>query len=261
MQQEIGHFEPCSAVTSSFPVNLTFADRQSFSDPNVFQVCQGGLEPGSTGEGPCSPTTGVCVGATTEGGGPCPTNNFASGANCEFSDADCMPAGNRPTMVNGKNETAHWPVAGCQDNVFQNGDLDFEGSSYQADWPDGTRNHPTAFEYLGPFDGSGHTYPNIQYQTDVGASELSCNVRTGAGCTAQPNGAPFYPFWTLGHPRTATGAFRGVCVWSFGNDIANKTVLDFGKVAQYGTPDTARFAGTLISDVLPNPQFDGSCHH
>jgi hypothetical protein len=30
-------------------------------------------------------------------------------------------------------------------------------------------------------------------------------------------------------------------------------------VAQYGTPDLARFAGTLTSPVLPNPQLTNSC--
>jgi hypothetical protein len=259
MQQEIGHFETCDAVTNPLPVKLSFPGGQTFADPNVFQTCQGGLEHGSTGEGPCSPTTGVCAGATTEGGGPCPTNNFTSGALCEFSDANCMPSGNRTIVVNGKNETARFAVAGCQDNVFENGDLDFEGTSYQADWPDGKAGHPTAFEYVGPFDGNGRTYPTIQYQTDVGASEFDCNVATGAGCTASPAGAAFYPFWTLGHPRSEKAVFGDNCVWSFGNDIRGKTVLDFGKAAQYGTPDVLRFGGSLLSAELPNPQFNGSC--
>jgi len=255
MQQEMGHFEPCNAVTSPLPVNDSFGDGQSFQDPSVFQVCQGGFEGrGATGEGPCDPGTAICVGAKTQTGAACPTNNAATGANCEFSDANCMPAGKRTIVVNGVNETVRWPIAGCQQNVFQNGDLDFDGSSYQPDFPDGQAGHPTSFEYVGPFDGSGHTYPQIQYETNVPQSEFLCDVGTGAGCTTPPTGAAFYPFWSLG--RGHAGA---VCVWNFGNDIAGKTVLDFGKAAQYGTPDLARFGGTATSQVFPNPQFNGSC--
>jgi hypothetical protein len=256
MQQELGHFEPCSSVASPFPVDIQFADGQSFQDPNVFQVCKGGFEKGSPGEGPCDVNTGVCVNPTTEGGGPCPVDNFATGASCEFSDASCMPAGQRKIVVNGRTESTRWPIAGCLDNIFQNGDLDFDGSSYQADWPDGQRGHPTSFQYLGPFDGAGRPYPNLQYETNVAASEILCNVATGAGCTAVPAGAAFYPFWTLGRGE---GALGHVCLWNFGNVIPGTTVLDFGRTAEYGTPDVARFGGTLTSAVLPNPQFNGSC--
>jgi hypothetical protein len=263
MQQELGHFEPCSSVASSFPVNLQFADGQSFSDPNVFQVCQGGLEKGSTGEGPCDPNTGVCVGATAEGGGPCPSNNFASGFNCEFSDANCMPAGKRTIVVNGQTQSTRWPIAGCQDNVFQNGDLDFDGSSYQADFPDGQAGHPTSFQYIGPFDARGSSFPTVQFETNVGASETLCNTQTGAGCTTPPAGAAFYPFWTLGSLGKGSGQLGSilnhVCVWNFGNVIPGVTRQDFGRTAEYGTPNTARFAGTSISAPAPNPQFNGSC--
>ena len=252
MQQELGHFEPCSAVSSPFPFRSA-----GFSDPSVFQVCQGGFEgKNATGEGPCDPTTGVCAGATTQGGAPCPSNNFATGANCEFSDANCMPAGKRTIVVNGVTESTRWPIAGCQQNVFQNGDLDFDGTSYQFDFPDGQAGHPTSFQYVGPFDGTGHTYPNIRYETDIPASEITCNVGTGAGCTAFPAGANFYPFWSLGHAR---GALSEICVWNFGNDIPGTTVLDFGRQAQFGSPELTRFAGNSISQTFPNPQFNGSC--
>ena len=245
MQQELGHFEPCSSLANQKPVNQTFADGQSFSDPNVFQSCVGGFEgPGSTGEGPCNPATGVCQNVSTEAGTTCPSNNFLSGALCEFSDANCMPAGPRATTVNGKTETFSWPIAGCQDNIFQNGDLDFEGSSYQHDWPDGSPNHPTSFQYIGPFTNGARTYPNIQFETDLGGSENACNVATGAGCTTPPNGAAFYPFFSLSN----------ACLWNFGDQIPHVTQNNFGMDAGYGTPDVARFGGTSTSAVLANPQ-------
>jgi hypothetical protein len=256
MQQELGHFEPCSSVASPFPVSQTFSGGQSFQDPNVFQVCRGGFERSSPGEGPCSVTTGVCANPTTEGGAACPTNNFTTAALCEFSDANCMPAGNRTIVVNGHPQTTRWPIAGCQQNVFQNGDLDFEGTSYQADWPDGRPGHPTSFQYVGPFTGGGHTYPTVQFETDLGGSEIRCNTVTGVGCTAGPAGAAFYPFWTLGKLSAPAG---DLCVWNFGNVIPGTTARDLGRTAQYGTPNIARFGGTLISQPVANPQFNGSC--
>ena len=254
MQQEIGHFEPCNSVTNSFPINRTFANGQTFTDPHTAQTCAGGYErAGKTGEGPCDPSTGICHHATTEGGAACSTNNAASGALCEFSDAACAPAGPRTIDVNGTVQTVRWPVAGCQDGIFQNGDLDFDGSSYVADWPDGSSTHPTSFAYTGPLTG-GHPYPRIQFETDLAGSEIRCNTATGAGCTAPPrgpHGPAFYPFWTLAHGSMS-------CVWNFGNVIAGHTVHSFGRAAEYGTPDVARYGGTLTSPVISNPQL-GSC--
>jgi hypothetical protein len=245
MQQEIGHFEPCSSVTNSFPITQT-ANGQTFSDPTTQQTCVGGFEgAGKTGEGPCDLTTGVCQNATTQGGA-CPSDNFASGALCEFSDATCVPAGPRPVDVNGTPVKLSWPVAGCQDNFFQNGDLDFDGSSYIRDWPDGSSSHPTTFAYQGPFS-HGRAYPQIQFETDAAGSEATCDIATGAGCTAPPAGAAFYPFWSLGR----SGSLG--CAWNFGDVIAHRTITSFGGDAQYGTPDVARYGGTLTSAVLSNP--------
>jgi hypothetical protein len=246
MQQEIGHFETCASLTNSFPINETLGG-QTFSDPSTQQTCVGGSEgAGKTGEGPCSTTTGICQNATTQGGA-CPRNNFTSGALCEFSDATCVPAGPRTVISNGTPEKLTWPVSGCQDNFFQNGDLDFDGTSYIADWPDGSRSHPSTFAYLGPIS-HGRAYPKVQFETDAAGSEFTCNIATGAGCTAPPAGAAFYPFWSLGQ----SGPLG--CAWNFGNVIADRTVTAFGGAAQYGVPDVARYGGTLTSAVLSNPQ-------
>ena len=43
-------------------------------------------------------------------------------------------------------------------------------------------------------------------------------------------------------------------MWHFGNVIAGNTTATFGRDAQYGTPDVARYGGTLASPVLKNPQ-------
>jgi hypothetical protein len=257
MEQEIGHGETCSSVSNQLGFSFTGADGSSYSDPNVFQTCNGGQEgAGATGEGPCDPTTFICQNATTQGvNGPvaCPTNNAASGALCEFSDANCFPKGNRPVMIDGTPARENSPVAYCNQETFQNGDLDFDGTGYHADWPNGSRNFPTSISYTGPLS-RGQAYPDIQFETNAAASESLCDVATGAGCTAPPQGAAFYPFWSL-----ASQSASGACVWNFGNDIANVTTNDFGKDAQYGTPDVARFGGTLTSPVTANPALAANC--
>jgi hypothetical protein len=259
MQQEIGHSEVCNSVKNQDP--FTFGT--SYSDPNVFDTCVGGSEgPGQTGEGPCDPNTGICQNPSTEGpNGPvaCPTNDFTSGANCEFADGNCFQKGTRPVTIDGVPATESSDANQCFDNRYQNGDLDFDGLSYQSfAWPDGTRNHPTAFEYAGPFQASGKLYPQIQFETNVGASEILCDTATGAGCTVPPQGSKFYPFWSLSPLFPALGSHLTACVWNFGNVLPH-TSNTFGKDAQYGTPNVARFAGTSTSPVQANPEFGKAC--
>ena len=138
-------------------------------------------------------------------------------------------------------------MAFCDQAEFQNGDLDYDGLSYRPDWPNGSRNYPTTFRYVGPFT-NGHTIRTSSSRQTPAGSEALCDVATGAGCTAPPTGAAFYPFWSLGK-----GGPLG-CTWNFGNVIAGRTITSFGGDAQYGVPDVARFGGTLTSAVLANPQ-------
>ena len=253
MQQEIGHFETCDSVANQFPLSFP-----GFSDPQVFQTCMGGSEgKNATGEGPCDPATGICQNATTEGpNGPvaCPTNDSGSGQLCEFSDGECFNAGTRTVMENGVATTEHMAVTGCLDNLFQNGDLDFDGTDYQGrSWPDGSANTPTAWQYLGPFGPDGRLYPQIQFETNAPASEILCDTTTGDGCVVKPQGSNFYPFWSMNNRQ-----FGSACTWNFGN-VLPVTRNTFGKTAQYGTPDVARFAGTLTSPVQTNPALQPGC--
>jgi hypothetical protein len=263
MQQEIGHSETCSSVTNKDPSVTNFPGGQSFRDPNVFDTCVGGAEGSkATGEGPCAGAT--CQNATTQGpNGPvaCPTNNAASGQLCEFADANCFRQGTRTGFVNGLAATFVSRANQCGTGRFQNGDLDFDGTDYVPNtWPDGTGNHPTSFEYVGPFQANGKPYPKIQFETDAAGSENLCNLGTGVGCTAPPISAKFYPFWSLGRSFSVLGFLSRDCVWNFGKNLPT-TVANFGGDAQYGAPNLARFAGTLISAPQPNPQFTGRCGH
>jgi hypothetical protein len=263
MQQEIGHSEVCNSVTNQHPVNDSFPGGQSYSDPNVFDTCTGGSEgPNAVGEGPCDAATGVCQNPTTQGpAGPvaCPNNNFNNGSNCEYADGACFQQGTRTATVNGVPTTEFSAANQCFAGRFQNGDLDFDGLDYVPNaWPDGTRNHPTAFEYAGPFQANGRPYPQIQFESNVGGSENLCNTATGAGCTEPPIGSKFYPFWSLSPLFPALGSRLTACVWNFGN-VLPRTSQTFGGDAEYGTPDVARFAGTSTSPVLANPEFSSAC--
>jgi len=261
MQQEIGHSEVCNSLTNQDPFTASFPGGQSYSDPNVFDTCVGGSEgPTATGEGPC--TSAGCQNATTQGpNGPtaCPTNNPASGALCEFADGYCFQQGTRTADVNGVPTTEFSDANQCFADRFQNGDLDFDGLSYTAGaWPNGGPNHPTAFQYAGPFQRNGLPYPQVQFESDIGGSSALCDVATGEGCTVAPIGAQFYPYWSLSSQFNALGSHTAACVWNFGKNLPN-TVNDLGKDAQYGTPDVARFGGTIISAPAPNPEFSGGC--
>jgi hypothetical protein len=260
MQQEIGHSEVCASLANQHAANFSFPGGQSYVDPNIFDTCVGGSEGSGSGEGPCSGS--ICQNATTQGpNGPvaCPTNDAASGALCEFADGYCLPKGTRTALVNGVPTTEVSRANQCLQNRFQNGDLDFEGLDYvHNSWPNGSPNHPTSFQYLGPFQLNGRPYPTIQFESNVGGSSNLCDVGTGANCTVPPEGAAFYPFWSLAQFGSRIGNHSANCLWNFGEDPAG-TIRDFGKDAQYGTPDVARFAGTIISAPMPNPQFTGRC--
>jgi len=268
MEQEIGHSEVCASLAHK----SAFSEPGLIVDKNTYQTCVGGSEGGSrhrhhAGEGGCDPNTGVCKGATTEGTkGPvaCPSNNFASGRLCEYADGICLPQGSRTVTIDSHNVRETSPVNFCADTLFQNGDLDFDGLSYQqGKWPDGSRNVPTSFRYAGPFDQSGHPYPKIQFETNAPGSAFLCNVFSGNLCVVPPLAAKFYPFWTLTDKKGQNighGLFPvGACVWNFGNVINGVTTRSLGKDKQYGQPNVERFGGTTISRVKANPEVSGGC--
>jgi hypothetical protein len=253
MEQEIGHSEICQSLTNQDPVSLSFPGGQTFVDTQTFDTCVGGGEGRNrVGEGPCDPTTGICLNAKTQGPhGPqaCPTTDSGSGELCEFADGYCFPEGERTLVINGIETKAVSADNQCFANRYQNGDLDFDGVGYQPNaWPDGSPGHPTYFEVIGPFDTEGHHYPQVQFETDANGSAYLCNPATGAGCTIPPISAKFYPFWTIGES----------CAWDFGN-VSPTTVKDLGKFAQYGSPDLTWYGGTSVSAPMPNPEFSGEC--
>jgi hypothetical protein len=135
-------------------------------------------------------------------------------------------------------------VAGCIQTIAQNGDLDYDGTSYWPDWPNSVKPNkwPSPFLQLAP-KTRGHAYPRIQFQTNAAASEASCQP-TGVGCAVPPPAGPgkFYPWWTQ-------AKVSGECVWEFGMMRNGNT---FGRTQQYGGP-SAYFFGNLEGPIRNTP--------
>jgi hypothetical protein len=92
---------------------------------------------------------------------------------------------------------------------------------------------------------------------DAGHAVALPGLHLGAGCTAPPISAKFYPFWSLSR-LSLFGSRATACVWNFGSKLP-QTTETFGGDAQYGTPDLTWYGGTLISAPRANPEFSGGC--
>jgi hypothetical protein len=205
-QFEIGHFEPCTTVSGAATVTTG-----TFTD-TYYKHCHGPYEP---------------------------THDTAKAF--EADDSPCYRAGDDHHDTAPPNL-----VTGCDVFFDAVGDLDYDGSSYRADWPNATTagRFPSTFLQQRPTTVGGSSYARVQFMTDASATELNtdCNLSTGAGCVLPPSGpGNFYPYWT----QARVG---GACVWEFGNMRNGNT---FGGLGQYGTvgPGTlGAFAGPIITD-------------
>jgi hypothetical protein len=203
---EIGHFIPCTTVHGFAPIPVG-----SYKDPS-WNFCRGPYE--STGP---------------------PDGSKPSG---EVNDAPCYKAGD----THGPLHAAPDLVTGCI-----GGDLDYDGTSYWTDWPDSVTPgmFPSALLMQGPTTVGGAPYAQIQFLTDNPASNLRCNISTGAGCVVPPPQAPghFYPYWTK-------AMVSGACVWEFGH-MSNGS--SFGRDRQYGRFTVALGLPEDAGPVMPNP--------
>ena len=136
-------------------------------------------------------------------------------------------------------------------------DVDFDGTSYLADWPNGGKRE--AVRVLGlsgkglgprsaPQDGDYvDPYKVIQLETDVAASESTCDISNGEGCVVPPAGAQFYPFYAVSKDGDGDN-----CALVFGN-FHGPDINNYGGDAQYGQPNNSWFFGTLSGGVQPTP--------
>jgi len=212
---ETGHFVPCSSISG--PAGLPVSE--SVTDV-YWNNCAGPYEQAAP-----------------------PDGSELEVEPLEPSDAFCYPAGDTHGALASQPDT----VTGCQDNLFQNGDLDFDGSAYWPEWPTSTTPtaNPATFVYEQPTTVGGRPYSAFQFQTDAAFSELStCSPTHRGGCAVPPPNAPghFYPYWTLARSHA------GVCTWEFGNVQTGAT---FGEAAQYGRLNPHEFPD-LASRFYPN---------
>jgi hypothetical protein len=158
----------------------------------------------------------------------------------ELGDGVCYLAGATHPGFDGPG-TSSQPdrMTGCQDDLFQNGDLDFDGTPYWTEWPTGatpTALYPSSFVENFP-TSNGRQYSQFFMQTDIALSESTClgntlpgGGGTSSGCTVPPQGpGGFYPYWSE--------RFLGPndCQLEFGNVSSGIGVTDLGQEAQYGT--------------------------
>ena len=208
-----GNFEPCTSLSN--PISPNPFDPSDVG--GTFNGCAGTYESAGGAEGP------------------------------EAGDAICYAAGDtHPGYAGPGTSTPPDEATGCQDNLFQNGDLDFDGTSYWPEWPTGTTptSYPSSF-VISPPTTNGHEYQQWFPQTDIALSEASCTSSNMNGCTVPPSGpGNFYPYWS----EVGKGSS---CVFEFGNVSSGAGVNDFGGDAQYGTNQFS---------TLGYPEFEGSTH-
>jgi len=134
-------------------------------------------------------------------------------------------------------------------------DGDFDGQSYQNDWPGTFKNvrldrrlHPQPVMFTSPTT-DGKNYSNIMFETDLPRIEASdsqdnppfCDRLTGENCVNPPLGAAFYPFYS-------TTNANGTCTWQEGGPYLPNTIDDFGGSS------TTEF-GPLLQTTYPGPGF------
>ena len=213
-EYETGHFEPCSSlsgeVANPFDANDT---------GGTYTKCSGAYE-GDDHEGD------------------------------ETSDELCYPANDPHTGYDGHGTSITGaPIDNCQDNVVQNGDLDFDGTPYRTEWPTGstpTSTYPSSFVESEP-STNGKPYAQWFIQTDIALSESTC--KAASGCTVPPSGSEvdqpghtaFYPYWSWVDTN-------GSCTLEFGNVSSGAGVNNIGKDTQYGTNEFP---------VIGYPEFEG----
>ncbi len=205
-QFEIGHFVPCTSLSKPFDVSTI--GLTGFHDTS-WNLCHGPYENAAP--------------AGSEKTGP--------------GEAFCYPRGDTH-----RGRVAPNIVTGCEDDVFSGGDLDFDGTSYWADWPTSTTPNRFPSTFLQHFPTTnGHAYAAFQFQTDAALSEESCDFPHPAGCKVPPPAAPghFYPYWTLSN----------ACVWEFGNMTNGRT---FGKADQYGSIRPRLGYPQLLGPIMKN---------
>jgi hypothetical protein len=222
---ETGHWEPCTSLSNEITPNP--------------------LDPGDTG------------GLYDTCASPYENAPGIQRTSAEIGNAVCYYAGDTHPGYNGVgSSTPPDEMTGCQDNLYQNGDLDFVGPPYyRGEWPTGlfpTNLDPSSFLEQFP-TSNGQQYSQFHFQTDIALSEWECGggnyanaSASAAGCTVPPVGpGGFYPYWSQTQGN-------GTCALEFGN--VSRGVTTFGRDKQYGTDQFATYGyPQFIGATYDNP--------
>jgi hypothetical protein len=179
-------------------------------------------------------------------------------ANVNFS----MEIGHFETGAHGDKDADDPPCFTGPDDLIPGclgADVDFDGTSYVADWPDGSDKRASVAirsvrgNGIGPIswsdeDGSyDQPFPIVHIESTVADSEQSCQT-DGTGCVVPPRPARFYPFYAL----LENGDDTSSCALVFGN-FKGPGVNNFGRDQQYGPANLPWFFGQNSSGPMANP--------
>ncbi len=137
-------------------------------------------------------------------------------------------------------------LTGCFAGV---GDFDWDGTSYQRDWPGTLANrrldrrlHETPLMISSPTT-RGHQYRRALFEVNLPSNETPdvggvCDTSTGEGCTLPAPGTAFYPIWT-------TRMVGGKCTFQQGGDLmphrrdfGGNVTTEYGHLFPMIFPDT-----------------------
>src|SRR6478672_9334178 len=158
------------------------------------------------------------------------TNPGAGDSKVDVDDQACLDGSQFGALI---------PIKGC---VLDDGD--FDGPSYQRDWPGTFQNavrdrrlHGTPVRFTVPRSG-GKPLENVAFENDLpriergepGNVNPQCDGATGMHCFNPPRGAKFYPIYTLTHSG-------GRCWLQQGGPLIPGTSNTFGgtSATEYGT--------------------------
>ena len=167
------------------------------------------------------------------------TRSTANGACTKPGAGDGKLDDDDQVCLDGSHFGALIPIIGC---VLDDGD--FDGPSYQLDWPGTFQERgvgPAAARHPGPDHGAtsgGKPLENVAFENDLpriergepGNVNPQCDGATGVHCFNPPRGAKFYPIYTLTHSG-------GRCWLQQGGPLIPGTSNTFGgtSATEYGT--------------------------
>jgi len=104
---------------------------------------------GKKGEGPCNLTTGACKNSKNRGAAR-PDPVHGGHVQLRVLRRILLPKGTRPVTISGRPGKEYEPVSTCDQNQFENGDLDFDGTGYRKGLAERFRQVPADVPVPGP---------------------------------------------------------------------------------------------------------------